>query len=288
MAQELVRLNGYPVQHVCQFLELPRSSYYYHKKEKSESQQIEADLKLIAGQHPTYGTRRLMHQLRRSPFGYQVNRKQIQRLARRMNLLRPIKRRKVRTTNSQHPYPRYENLVKDLVVTHPEHVWVSDITYIRLKNNFIYLAVVLDVFTRCVRGWSLGYSLDQQLTLDALRMALQKATPIIHHSDQGVQYAALAYIDLLKSHGVQISMAAVGKAEENGYAERFMRTVKEEEVDLSDYNNFSDAYFQIQLFMQDVYLTKRIHSSLGYLTPSEFEAAYWSSSSSNFIQTTPF
>ena len=288
MARELIRLNGYPVQPVCNFLELPRSSYYYQKRVKPESQQLEADLKLVAGQHPTYGTRRLMHQLRRKPFGYQVNRKHIQRLARQMNLLRPTKRRKIRTTNSQHPFPRYENLVKDLVVTHPDQVWVSDITYIRLKDNFIFLAVVLDVFTRSVRGWSLGYNMDQQLTLDALRMALEIADPKIHHSDQGVQYAALAYVNLLKSHGVQISMASIGKAEENGYAERFMRTIKEEEVDLSDYNNFSDAYYQIKIFIQDVYLTKRIHSSLGYLTPSEFEDAFHSASSTHVAQITPF
>ncbi|MRR56590.1 MAG: IS3 family transposase, partial [Deltaproteobacteria bacterium] len=216
MAHELVRLHNYPIQPVCNFLELPRSSYYYQKRLKPESQQLEADLKLVAGQHPTYGTRRLTHQLRRKPFGYQVNRKHIQCLARQMNLLRPTKQRKIRTTNSQHPFPRYENLVKDLVATHPDHIWVSDITYIRLKNTFIYLAIVLDVFTRSVRGWALGYSLDQQLTLDALRMALENAAPQIHHSDQGVQYAAFAYVNLLKSHGVQISMSSVGKAEENG------------------------------------------------------------------------
>ncbi len=176
MAHELVRLHGYPVQPVCSFLELPRNSYYYQKRVKPESQQLEANLKLVAGQHPTYGTRRLMHQLRRKPFGYKVNRKNIQRLARQMNILRPTKRRKVRTTNSQHPYPRYDNLVKDLAVTYPDQA------YIRLKNNFIYLAIVLDVYTRCVRGWSLGYSLDQQLTLDALRMALENADPQIHHT----------------------------------------------------------------------------------------------------------
>ena len=288
MAQELVRIHEYSVQSVCEFLDLSRSSYYYQKKEKPEAQQLAADLKLVAGQHPTYGTRRLMHQLRRKPFEYPVNRKHIQRLARQMNLLRPIKHRKVRTTNSQHPYPRYENLVKNLVITYPDQVWVSDITYIRLKNTFIYLAIVLDVFTRSVRGWSLGYSLDQQLTLEALRMALAKAVPLIHHSDQGVQYAAYAYVNLLKSHGVQISMASVGKAEENGFAERFMRTIKEEEVDLSDYSTFSDAYYQIRVFIQDVYLTKRIHSSLGYLTPSEFEAAYRGSSSTLLAQNTPF
>jgi transposase InsO family protein len=287
MAQEMVEQYDFPVRLVCDFLDLASSSYYYQKKEVAE-QQLEADLKLVAGQHPTYGTRRLMHQLRRKPYGYQVNRKRVQRLARKMSLLRPVKRRKTRTTDSQHPYPRYENLVKDLEITYPDMVWVSDITYVRLKNSFVYLAIILDVFTRSVRGWCLSYSLDQQLTLEALRMALGKATPLIHHSDQGVQYAAYAYTDLLKANRIQISMAAVGKAEENGYAERFMRTIKEEEVDLSEYRDFADAYHQIGMFIQDVYMTKRIHSSLGYLTPTEFEAAYRLSLVSETVENTPF
>lgn len=287
MAQQMVQQHGFPVRLVCSFLDIAPSSYYYQMKEVSDLQ-LEADLKLVAGQHPTYGTRRLMHQLRRKPYGYQVNRKRIQRLARKLALLRPVKRRKTRTTDSQHPYPRYENLVKDLEITHPDQVWVSDITYIRLKNSFVFLAIILDVFTRCVRGWCLSHSLAQQLTLEALRMALDKAVPFIHHSDQGVQYAAYAYTNLLKSCEVQISMAAVGKAEENGYAERFMRTIKEEEVDLSEYRDFADAHYQIGLFIQDVYMTKRIHSSLGYLTPFEFEAAYRLSLDSELVENIPF
>lgn len=288
MAQELIKDNKFPVRMVCDFLDLAASSYYYQSKGNAANQQLEADLKLVAGQHPVYGTRRLTHQLRRKPYGYTVNRKRIQRLARVMDLLRPQKRRKTRTTNSEHLYPRYQNLVKDLEITQPDMVWCSDITYIRLKNGFIYLAIILDVFTRSVRGWSLSYSLDQQLTLEALRMALQKGSPLIHHSDQGVQYAAYVYVNLLKDHGVQISMATVGKAEENGYAERLMRTIKEEEVDLSEYRDFADANHQIGIFIQDVYMTKRIHSSLGYLTPAEFEDAYWLSLASKRVESTPF
>ena len=132
----------------------------------------------------------------------------------------------------------------------------------------------MDVFTRAIRGWRLSKLLDQGLTLAALGMALMDRVPEIHHSDQGVQYAAHAYVDLLKAFQVQISMAAMGKAEENGYAERFMRTIKEEEVDLSDYRDFADALHQIAQFIEDVYNHKRIHSSLGYLTPAEFEAAW--------------
>ena len=277
IARSLSEKHGYAVRAVCEFLELSPSSYYY-RSHKDAEQLLKVDLEVVAGQHPTYGSRRLTHQLRRKPFGYRVNRKRIQRLMRKMSLLRPVKRRKVRTTDSQHPYLRYPNLVKELEITHPDQVWVSDITYIRLHNDFVYLAIVMDVYTRAIRGWCLSRTIDQQLTLDALRAALQEyASPQIHHSDQGLQYAAHAYVRLLKAHQVQISMATIGKAEENGYAERFMRTVKEEEVDLSEYCDFLDAQRQISVFIQDVYMTKRIHSALGYLTPAEFENAWWRS-----------
>jgi putative transposase len=147
---------------------------------------------------------------------------------------------------------------------------VADITYIRLMNEFVYLAVILDIFTRNIRGWCLSRQLDQDLTLEALQMALLAGVaPYIHHSDQGVQYAALAYVELLKLYQVQISMATVGKAEENGYAERFMRTIKEEEVNLSEYRDFADAQQQIGYFIEAVYNQKRIHSALDYLTPVE-------------------
>jgi putative transposase len=287
MAQELVGRHHYSVRQACAFVELAPSSYYYHSHPRQD-QQLETDLKEVAGKYPTYGTRRLMHQLRRKPYGYLVNRKHIQRLARQKNLLQKVKRRKTRTTNSQHPYPRYDNLVKDLQIVRPEQVWVSDITYIRLGNGFVFLAVVMDVFTRAVRGWCLDRSLDQSLTLQALEMALETHVPQIHHSDQGLQYASDAYVNTLKSHQIQISMAAVGKAEENGYAERFMRTIKEEEVDLSEYQDFKDALEQIGHFIEDVYMTKRIHSSLGYLTPAEFEASYWTSGTPAPLERIPF
>ena len=286
MARGFVQQEDFSVRQVCDFLDLSASSYYYQRK-VLDDEQLEADLKLEAGKYPTYGTRRLTHQLRRAPYGYPVNRKRIQRLARKNGLLRPLKVQKTRTTDSQHPYPRYENLVKDMIITHPDQVWASDITYVRLKQHFVYLAIVMDVFTRSVRGWRLGRSLDQQLTLGALDMALDQHTPQIHHSDQGVQYACHAYVNELKARNVLISMAAIGKAEENGFAERFMRTIKEEEVDLSEYYDFADANYQIGYFIQDVYMTKRIHSSLGYLTPAEFEASYWLSFSLEQVEGTP-
>lgn len=260
----------------CDLVGIPRSTYYYHSQKVDESKLI-ADVKEVAGQYVTYGTRRVRSQLRRPPYEYRLNRKRVQRIMRQEGLLRPIKRRKCRTTNSNHPYPRYPNLVKELEIIHPEQVWVCDITYVRLGTGFVYLAIVMDVFTRLIRGWCLSKTIDQVLTLKALNMALTDHVPQIHHSDQGVQYAAFAYIDRLKEYQIQISMAAVGKAEENGYAERLMRTIKEEEVDLSEYRDVSDARQQIGCFIEMVYNQKRIHSSLGYLTPAEFETAWTSS-----------
>jgi len=261
---------------------LLRSSYYYCSH-RSEAEQLSVDLEQEAGHYPKYGSRRLTRQLRRAPYHYRVNRKRIQRMMRQKNLLRPQKRAKCRTTNSQHPFPRYPNLVMDLQVDHPEQLWVCDITYVRLGNGFIYLAVIMDVFTRAIRGWNLSRDLDTELTLGALQRALCLCIPEMHHSDQGVQYAAQAYTDLLKQYEVQISMATQGKPEENGFAERLtlaphasagVRTIKEEEVDLSEYTDFADVYRQMGRFLEDVYNTKRIHSALGYLTPREFEAAW--------------
>jgi len=255
----------------CDSVGMARSTYYYRPRARDESQ-VGIDLELVAGQYPKYGTRRMTHQLRRAPYCYQINRKRIQRLMREKKLLRPVKRTKYRTTNSQHPYPRYPNLMKDMEVVRPEQAWVSDITYIRLGRGFVFLAVIMDVFTRTIRGWNLSRNLDVDLTLTALRNALSLCIPENHHSDQGIQYAAQAYTDLLKKYSIQISMAAQGKPEENGYAERLMRTIKEEEVDLSEYRDLDDAREQIGRFIDQVYMQKRIHSALGYLTPVEFEA----------------
>ncbi len=272
MAKKLHQEDEYPVTTLCKTLELARSSYY-HNKTVFDDVELLGAIQGVLSEFPTYGSRRVTAQLRRQPDQIVANRKRIQRVMRENGLLQPQKRRKIRTTNSQHGYPRYLNLVKELAVTHPNQVWVSDITYIRLGTGFVYLAVIMDIFTRRIRGWQLSRTIDQQLTLDALKMALENYLPEIHHSDQGVQYAANDYTDLLNKNSIQISMAAIGKAEENGYAERLMRTIKEEEVDLTEYETFSDAYSQIRHFLEEVYQRKRIHSSLGYLTPNEFEDA---------------
>ena len=273
MTEKLRREDGYPIAVICDVIGLPRSSYY-HRAKSSDDAQMKAAISKVLATFPTYDTRRVAAQLRRKPYQIQANRKRVQRVMRQNNWLQSVKRRKVRTTQGEHTYPRYPNLVKSLDVTRPDQVWVSDITYIRLRRSFVYLAVIMDVFTRSIRGWELSRHLDQQLTLAALKRALSEHIPTIHHSDQGVQYAATAYVELLKVQGVQISMAAQGMPEENGYAERLMRTIKEEEVALSDYADFTDAYAQIGHFIEQVYQYKRIHSALGYLTPSEFETAW--------------
>lgn len=273
MVRILQERYGYSVKEACQLMDLPRSSFYYHSRKPDESQ-LEQDLKAAAGKHPRYGSRRLMYQLRRAPYSVQIGRYRIRRLMRQCNLLQPSKRKRFRTTNSNHPYPRFPNLVEGLTITHPDQVWVSDITYIRLKGGFVFLAIIMDVYTRAVRGWNLSRSLDGPLALEALNQALQDRVPEIHHSDQGVQYASCAYVSQLQQRNVQISMAAIGEPRENGFAERMMRTVKEEEVDLSDYLSFADARNQMAHFLEVVYNQKRIHSSLGYLTPAEFEMVW--------------
>lgn len=261
--------EAYPVQKACQLLDYPRSSYYYAPRVKEEDQRLKQAIQTVAGEWPTYGYRRIAAQLNRQ--GWQVNHKRVYRFMRQMGIQRVKKAPTKTTTNSQHPYPRYPNLLQDLVITRPDQVWASDITYIRLERRFVYLAVIMDLFTRGIRGWNLSRGLDQKLTLIALRRALQSHTPQIHHSDQGLQYAAKEYVELLQKAGVQISMAEIGEPTQNGYAERLMRTIKEEEVNLTEYEDFQDCYQNIDRFLNDVYMNKRIHSSLGYLTPVEFE-----------------
>lgn len=253
---------------LCETLDVHRSNLYHQEQSREDRLLIDA-LKELAGQWLTYGYRRLTVMLRRG--GHQVNGKRVRRLMRELGIAGKAPVRKPRTTNSDHQFPRYANLVEGLEIKRPEQVWVADITYIRLKKEFVYLAVIMDVFTRCIRGWRLGRSLEQDLTIAALRQALEHGQPEIHHSDQGVQYAATAYVEMLKAASTRISMASVGEPEENGYAERLMRTIKEEEVDLTEYEDFGDASRQLDRFLGDVYNSKRIHSSLGYLTPNEYQ-----------------
>lgn len=271
----------YPIATLCQVLNYPRSQVYYQPQSPPNETEIKEAIIKLAGQYPTYGYRRITALLKRQ--GHEVNHKRVVRLMRKMGLVgkRPVKRK--RTTNSNHEFKRYPNLVMNLVIERPDQVWVGDITYIRLQQEFIYLAVLMDVFTRSIRGWHLARSMDVSLTITALDKGLTKGRPEIHHSDQGVQYAANEYVKLLQQHEVKISMAEVGQAWQNGYAERLMRTIKEEEIELSEYRNFTEAYEQIEQFLEDVYIKKRIHSSLGYLTPDEYEKKWDEQQKGNVI-----
>jgi len=267
--------GDYPVSLICEVVALPRSSYYYSAVECDETS-LKTALEKAAAKFPTYGSRRLTEQVKRdTPELKPLGRKRVRRVMGEMRLMVRRKKQRKQTTASNHWFPRHPNLVKDLVVTHPNQVWVCDITYIKLgQGEFVYLAIVLDVFTRAFRGWALSLGLGAELTLAALHQALMQGRPEIHHSDQGVQYAATDYVAVLTTAGIQISMAEVGHAEQNGYAERVIRTIKEEEVHLTEYRDYEDALNQIGHFIDDVYLTKRIHSSLGYLTPAEYEAQW--------------
>lgn len=293
----LTRQHNYPINAVCAVWGVARSSYYYRSAKPDEDElHLRAALEQVAAEWPTYGCRRVTHQLRRQ--GYQVNTKHVLRLMRELGLQAAQPRKKCQTTDSRHAFPRFPNLVlmresgpdgsgeygwSHLQVERPEQLWVGDITYVRLGQGFVYLALLMDVFTRQIRGWQLGRSLDGELALSALRRALAHGTPEIHHSDQGVQYAATGYVELLRRAGVAISMAEVGEAWQNGYAERLMRTIKEEEVALTEYLDFHDAYSQIGRFLEEVYQHKRIHSALGYLTPAEFETRWRATQPSELV-----
>lgn len=258
----------FPVGAVCLALRLARSTYYY-RSQKADDSELRTAIGEEAAAWSAYGYRRITNELRRK--GWHVNEKRVRRVMREMNL--QVKRKGPRraTTDSRHDLPRYPNLIKGLEIIRPDQVWACDITYIRLRKDFVYLGVIMDVFTRAIRGWNLSRSLDHSLTLDALEMALSAGTPKIHHSDQGVQYAATRYVETLVEAEVQISMAEVGQPTQNPHIERVIRTIKEEEVDLSEYENFHEAYSQIGRFIEEVYMYKRGHSSLGYLTPVEYE-----------------
>lgn len=254
---------------LCQWLDCPRSSYYAQAQDKDETRLLEA-IEQILLRFPFYGYRKLHKALQRQ--GMMVGEHRVRRLLRQLGITRSVGKVRVQTTDSHHPHLRYPNRVRGLKLMRPDQLWVADITYIRLGRRFIYLAVILDAYTRTVRGWALRRSLEQQLTLDALEMALAKGTPFIFHSDQGSQYAAWQHTERLLSEGVHISMSDKASPTQNGLVERFMRTVKEEHVDYTEYRDFEDAEQQLQHWLEVVYMTERIHAALDYLTPAEFEA----------------
>jgi transposase InsO family protein len=256
-----------------------RASFYRHRHRAAPApgpNQAETELRRtierIALEMPTYGYRPMTAELRRR--GLLVNRKHVLRLMRQDNLLCRRKRSFIITTDSAHSLKVFPNLTRQLAVTAVDQLWVADITYIRLPRQFVYLAVVLDAFSRRVIGWALDRHLTTELTLQALQQTLDTRAVkagLIHHSDRGLQYAAADYVALLIKHQIRISMSRPGNPYDNAKAERFMRTIKYEEVHLTEYENLIEARASIRRFIEDVYNRKRLHSALGYRPPVEFE-----------------
>jgi putative transposase len=264
-----------PVRRLCALLGVNRSWFY-----AAPASSVEADdtalrdrIEAIVLEFPGYGYRRVSATLHREE--REVNHKRVLRIMREESLLCQLERHWVKTTDSRHTLTRYPNLAKDLVLTGVNQLWVADITYVRLPRSFAYLAAILDAFSRKVIGWALSRWIDTALALQALDRALatrEVAAGLVHHSDQGVQYASTAYVARLAERGIAISMAAKGNPYENARAESFFKTLKREEVYLKEYADFADAEANLGRFIEDVYNAKRLHSALAYRPPDEFEA----------------
>jgi transposase InsO family protein len=266
---------GLSVAHMCQLLGLNRAEYYRWCAAvdvQDPAMALRDQLQRLALEMPAYGYRRMTHELRRR--GFVVNHKRVLRLMREDNLLCLRKKGWVRTTNALHGFAVYPNLIPALALSGPDQLWVADITYVRLQREFIYLAVLLDAYSRRCIGWALDRTLEAELALAALRMALvaRIVRPgLIHHSDRGVQYASYAYTGVLKAHGIRISMSRTGNPYDNAQAESFIKTLKYEEIYLFEYQNLAEARSRIGHFIAQVYNEKRLHSALGYRPPAEFE-----------------
>jgi transposase InsO family protein len=263
------------IRRLCDLTETGRTWYYTHPS-TAETAARDVDLReaieQIVLEFPGYGYRRVTEELQRQ--AWVVNRKRVLRVMRTESLLCQLKRHVVVTTDSAHGFPHYPNHIKDLPITGLNQIWVADLTYIHLPTTFAYLAAILDAYSRRCIGWHVSTRIDTQLTLAALERALRERQPapgVIHHSDHGVQYASTDYVARLEAAGVQISMAAVGNPYENAQIESFFKTLKREEVYLNEYQSFAEAEAHLDHFIEDVYNIKRLHSSLGYRPPAEFE-----------------
>lgn len=259
---------------------ISRSGFYrFHEEgpvEPDRDMDLRDAIQRIALQWPCYGRPRITAELRRR--GWTVNPKRVYRILREDNLLCVRKRKFVVTTDSNHERKVYPNLASQMVVTDVDQLWVSDITYIRLHDEFVFLAVILDACSRRVIGWALEQTLEEELTLSALQMALSQRTiqpGLVHHSDRGAQYTSKDYTDLLKAHGIQISMSRKASPWDNAACESFLKSLKYEEVHRNEYRDLSEARRSIARFVQQVYNETRLHSALGYRPPAEFEHDLW-------------
>ena len=269
MVETVHKTSSYSVRQICDTLGFNRSLLYYSPQSDPSEEPLREKIEVLALQYPKYGYRRIRALLLRQ--GHTIGCRRVARLMKEANLSIAIKRATRQTTRSLEGQGPWENRLETLDICRPNQVWVGDITDVRLKERFIYVALLMDVFTRMIRGWHLSQQLTQTLTLKPLQEALHRNVPEIHHSDQGVQYLSGAYLSTLKHHGVEISVSRRGRPWENGYAERVIRTLKEEEVYLNDYDDITQARAHIGHFITQVYNQKRPHSALGYLTPMEFE-----------------
>ena len=260
---------------LCRVAGLSRAGYYrFRRRYESPPAALELrdEIQHIALRWPAYGYRRVHAEMIRR--GRKVNHKRILRLMRIDNLLCVRRRKFIFTTNSQHGLPVYPNLIEGLVLNGVDQLWVADITYIRLQMEFVYLAVLLDAFSRRCIGWALQRTLEVALALGALRMALRQRRPkpgLVHHSDRGVQYASYDYTAELQQHGIRISMSRTASPYDNAQAESFIKTLKYEEVYRTEYRNLEEARASIAEFLEKIYNQERLHSALGYRPPVEFE-----------------